>query len=216
MNKRRRFNLRAHIACLGMVGYGKDDPIADPVDPTEPTGGGGGTPPKKKDKPEPKKIELTAEDLEAKLAAARDEERTKLADERQKEKDDAARAEAEKRGEFETIAADEKNKRVAAERRAQLAEVNVQLRDHLAANHTEYLANAPDIMLHVASKLDADAKTADIRKAIADESTAFVARTPRGRVTPPPAPLPNRQNANPTTTKNGEGRVLFTGASAHF
>jgi hypothetical protein len=57
--------------------------------------------------------------------------------------------------------------------------VNVALRDHLADKHPDYLANAPDIMLHVEKHLAADAKPADVKKLIEEQSKAFADRTPR-------------------------------------
>jgi hypothetical protein len=142
-----------------------------------------------------------ADDTDAKIQAALAAAKTKwdadAAAAKKKADDDAAAEESKKKGEWEKVATkaqteakDAADKAAAAERRAQLAEVNVQLRDHLAEKHADYLANATDIMLHVSSKLAADAKPEAITKLIADEAKAFVERTPRvgAKQGTPPAP----------------------------
>lgn len=139
---------------------------------------------------DPKKIELTEDEIQARIDAAvkkRDDDAAK------KDADAKAKAEeeeAKKRGEFEKIAATAEEKRKAAEdkaaaseRRAQLAEVKGQLHDHLADKHPDYVRNATDIMLHVEKKLPADAKPDDIAKLIEEEAKSFVERTPRASST---------------------------------
>lgn len=143
-------------------------------------------PPKPSDPPQPKKIELTEDELNARIFAAAEAERKRLADERQREKEEAERKKAEEQGEYQKIAKQEEEKRTAAEqkaaaaeRRAQLAEVNIALRDHLAGDDARraYLNNAPDIMLHVEKALAADAKPEDVAKLIEKETAAFIQRT---------------------------------------
>jgi vacuolar-type H+-ATPase subunit E/Vma4 len=148
----------------------------------DPAGGGGGD--KKGDKGEQgDKITLTAAELQAKIEAAAADAVNRAneaaADKARKDKEAADAETARKNGEFEKLAEAEREKREAAERRAQLAEVNVALRDHLADKHPDYLANAPDIMLHVEKHLAADAKPADVKKLIEEQSKAFADRTPR-------------------------------------
>jgi hypothetical protein len=157
----------------------------------DPAGGGGGD--KKGDKggeQQGDKLSLTPAELQAKIEEAtakalRDAE-SKAGEKSRKEREAAEAEEAKKRGEWEELATKEQQKRTQAEeraaqaeRRAQLAEVNVALRDHLADKHPDYLANAPDIMLHVEKHLAPDAKPTDVAKVIADEAKAFADRTPR-------------------------------------
>lgn len=195
--------------------------------PDDPAGGAGGGAPKKEDPPAVTKIELTEDELKSKIDAALELERKKAATDRQKEKEEAERKKAEEQGEYQKVAETERGKReeaersaAAAERRAQLAEVNISLRDHLAAKHPDYQANAADIMLHVERKLAADAKPDDVKKVIEAEAKGFVERTPRARVTPPPPAPSGRRNAGGSQQlangENGNKRVGFTGAAARF
>lgn len=149
--------------------------------------------------PEPKRIELTEAEIEqrtkAAVEAALKAERDKAADEARKAKEAADAEEAKKRGEFEKLAQQEQAKRekaeqrvAEAERKALLADVSVQLRDHLAEKHPEYLTNAPDIFLHVKEKLEDDAEPDAIAKLIADEAKAFAERTGKAKAGPPAAP----------------------------
>lgn len=152
------------------------------------------TPPKaKKTKDEP--VDDT-DKVQAAVDAALSAEREKVKKEKEEAARKAAEDEAKKNGEFEKLADSERQARekaeqavAAAERRAQQAEVNIALRDHLATAHPDYASNAPDIMLHVAAKLTPDSKPDDIKKIITDEAKAFVERTPRAVVKgTPPAP----------------------------
>lgn len=180
---------------------------------------------KEKPAPEVKKIELSEDELQTRIDAALEKERETHAATAKREKEEAERKTAEEKGEYKTLAEKEKASREAsdaraaeAERRAQLAEVNVSLRDHLATKHPEYLANAADIMLHVKDKLAADAKPADVSKLIEAESKAFVDRTPRGRVAPPNPAASARPAAGGAKEKdgaNGEPRQI-TGMAARF
>jgi hypothetical protein len=199
------------------------DPATPPVEDPKP-------PKKPKPAPEPtgpKKLELSEDELQSRIDAAIEKEREKHQTAAQKEKDEADRKAAEEKGEFKTLAEKERAEReksdaraAEAERKAQLLEVNLSLRDHLAAKHPEYLANAADIMLHVKDKLAADAKPADITKLIEAEAKAFVERTPRGKVAPPP-PAPSGR-ASPGGAKDPEGANgkrqpgTITGMAARF
>lgn len=147
-----------------------------------PTGGGAGD--KKDDKKtDADKVTLTKAELKQQIEDALKAEREAAAETARKAKEaadaEALTAEAKKKGDYEALEKAANERTAAAERRAQLAEVNIELRDHLAKTHGDYLANAPDIMLHVQGKLAADAKTVDITKLIAEEAKAFVERTPR-------------------------------------
>lgn len=170
-------------------------------------GAGGGNNP-----PAPKKIELTEDELTARVTAATsaalEAERTRLANE-QAEKDrkaaeDKAKADGDLQKQIdlaEEKRSTEETKRKDAERRAKVAEVSVSLRDHLAADDERkpYLTNAPDIMLHVEKKLTVEMTDAQVEQLIADETTAFIARTapkkaPGGGV--PPGPSRNKLPSN--------------------
>jgi hypothetical protein len=155
------------------------------------------------------------------IAEAVKAERAKWEREQEQKEAEAAavreRAEAEKKGEWEKVANDEKSKREQADRRAQMAEVNVNLRDHLAEKHADYLPNAADIMLHIERKLAASAKPDDVRKLIEAEAEAFVKRTPRqvnkgGAGAPPPAGG-SRLNLSGRNPRKQGGRI-FNGNTA--
>jgi hypothetical protein len=133
---------------------------------------------------------IPEDEVQRRIDAARAEERQKLEEAKAKEKEEAERLEAEKRGEFEKLAAKEAEKREQAERErdeakrvAQVACVQVQLRDHLADKHPEYMSNAGDVMNEVAKRLTDDAKPEAVAKLIEEQAKAFVERTPRQKPT---------------------------------
>jgi membrane protein involved in colicin uptake len=191
-------------------------------------GGGGKDDPPPQPKPnEAPKLQLTEAELQQKIAdatnAALAAERKKREEADAKALEEGERKKAEEQGEYQKLAEADRAKREAAEqqrdeaiRRAQLAEVNIQLRDYLAADdRKQFLANAPDIMLHVEKELAPDAKSEDVAKLIEKKTAEFVARTapakagaqgapsggargklPAGQGAPAPKP---QQNGKPIT-----------------
>jgi hypothetical protein len=134
-----------------------------------------------------------------------------------KTQDERDAAEAKKRGEFEELYRKETDAREkaqekadAAERKAQLLEVGLSLRDYLAADETRkaYLPNAQDIMPHIERQLQPDAKADEVKQVIEREAKAFMERTGAkkpGTVGAPPAPprTPGRsaESGNPNTPR---------------
>lgn len=178
-------------------------------------GGGGGD-----DKPgDDGKLTLTQAELDQRIAAATEAaakaERDRAVADRQREKEEAERKKAEEQGEYQKVAQQEEAKRkeaearaAAAERRALLADVNVQLRDHLAATDAlkPFLGNAPDIMLHVEKKLGDDAKPDDIAKLIDAEAKSFAARTTAGKGAAGGAPAGGQRGKLPAGQHSPETR----------
>jgi hypothetical protein len=188
MNRRRVHSMIALAALTALAGM----PLYanKPGDPPADGGAGGGSgsggkPPET----QATKLELTEQELHertnAAVKSALDAERKKRDSDDAKTREEAERKKAEEQGEFQKIAAQADEKREKAEkdrddalRRAQLAEVNVQLRDYLAHDDRKaFLANAPDIMLHVEKELPADAKPEDVAKLIEKKTAEFIART---------------------------------------
>lgn len=175
-------------------------PFANVFEGDDDKGGGGGD--KGKKKTEPAKLELTEEELTARttsaVEAALKRERDAAAEAKKKVDDEAAAAKAKADGDLqkqielaETNRQKEADRAAAAERRAQISEVNIQLRDHLAGDkdRAAFLSNAVDIMGHIEKELKPDAKPDEIKKLIADQAKAFIDRSgPRRAGGPPPNP----------------------------
>lgn len=156
-------------------------------------GGGTGTPPpedkgkKGKKEPEPKqpeKVELTADELERKIAEARAQVKSEFEQQQANEKKAREEEDARKKGEFEKLYQAETGRvkelegELTAERIASKKErVALRLNRHLAANHKDYVENDVDILPHVA--FDADTKDEEIDKRIKAATDAFVKRTPK-------------------------------------
>jgi hypothetical protein len=173
------------------------------------------------DKSEEPKLTLTQAELDARIKAAREEERRKAEEAKKKEKETAEAEEARKRGEFEKLADQEKTKREAAEqerdrlnRENRMLKIERQLAAHLESTHKDYTANAADIMLHVEKKVSAETSDDDVKKIIAEESKAFVERTPRKLANGAPAANPRSRikpgtfagaGARRTESNNGDG-----------
>lgn len=150
----------------------------------------------KKEDSAPEKVELTPEELEAKLAEAR-ELALKEDREKRKQKEKEKRAEERKaRGEdeeeedpaevikaAEQRAAEAEQRAAEAEKKSLMADVNVKLRDYLTSdtNLKPYLGNAPDIILHIERALPKDATDQAIHRLIESHTKAFVERSKQGR-----------------------------------
>lgn len=115
-------------------------------------------------------------DLREQLAAAKPAKRKR----REAEEDDADEDEGDAdddEGEKARVAvAAAKQEATEANRRAQIAEVGVLLRDHLTEKYKEFVGNAKDIILHIEKDLPDNPKPAEIQRLIADHSRAFVER----------------------------------------
>lgn len=154
-------------------------------------------PPKKE---EPKKIELTAEELDAKIQAAvadRDKaHEKKLADDKAKADEEAAR----KRGEFEGIAKTEQTKREAAEFELKKRDVKDAVAEYLRANHKEYAASG--VEKYIMPQVEFDAKTPqdDIAKRVKSAADQYVKDNPRA-VGKGPTPPPGRSGGAPGTSE---------------
>lgn len=141
----------------------------------------------------PAKIELTEDELQARINAALTKEREKRAKDDAKAKEDADRKKAEQDGEFQKLAADAQAKREAAERERDAArldkrklEVKDRLRDYLAEKHPAYATAAKWVMPAVEFDLTTDDK--DIDKRIAAAADAYVKDNPRASGTGGGAP----------------------------
>lgn len=155
-------------------------------------GGGGGADKGKADdksaKDQPKKIELTEDELTQRIAAATEaalnKERETAAQKAQREKEEAEREKAEKDGEYQKLAEADRKRAEAAERdrdearlTAKRADVNIQLRDYLAEKHAEYVGVAKYIMPLVEFDLKTDAK--ELEKRISAAADQYVKDNPR-------------------------------------
>jgi hypothetical protein len=205
VNRNRSSILRnaAMCALMGNPLYANDPaPGAPPAAP----------PPKPND---PKKIELTEDEIEQRtqsaVNAALEKDRKKRETDAAKEKEERERKEAEEQGKYKELSdkADERRseaeeKAAAAERRAQLAEVNIELRDYLGSTDEllPYLPNAVDIMVHVEKKLAADAKAEDVTRIIKEEAKAFAERTGKVKKTGLPPEGPSRTPVRPPANPN--------------
>jgi hypothetical protein len=168
------------------------------VKPEEEPGGGGDV--------TPEKLELTPDELEAKLQEARD---AAIKDEREKRKQaekEKRRRERQERGEdeepeedpaeivrkAEARAATAEQERDEAKKTALLAKVENKLRAYLLDNFKEFVGNTLDIMLHIEKALDPNATEQAIVRLIESHSKAFVERTKAARTT----------NTNPVVTRS--------------
>lgn len=161
---------------------------------TDPPAGSGGAPPKT-DPPAPKKIELTEDELNTRIEAAKQSERD-AATKAKKTADDAAAAEeARKKGEFEKVANTEKEKRETAERENASLRIDIAIRDHLA---DEKLRDYAGCAKYIKPQIDV-AKASDPSK-LAEAITAaveqYVKDNPRSLAGKPPVP-PGRSGGAP-------------------
>jgi hypothetical protein len=141
-----------------------------------------------KTKDQPRKIELTEEELDARLKSHAEalliKEREAAAKKAQAEKDEAERIKAEKDGEFKTLAEKDRQARERAEQERDAAKLDTrrlavkdQLRDYLAEKHPAHATAAKWIM----PAIDFDLKTedAEIGKRIAKAADEYVKDNPR-------------------------------------
>ncbi len=137
---------------------------------------------------QPKKIELTEDELNAKITAAAEaaanRERDAAAKKAKAEKDAEEEKRAKEQGEFKTLAEKADEKRQAAERERDAArldkrrlEVKDRLRDYLAEKHPAYVAVAKYITPLIEFDLTTDEK--DIDKRISAAADSYVKDNPR-------------------------------------
>lgn len=168
---RKRALSRIHAAIQDALGHAYN------ADPAGAGGGGGGNPPvdppKKPD--EPKKLELTEEELQSRIKSALDDQQKKADQKAQKEREDAERKAAEEQGKFKELADKERaeKERLAAENRT--LRVSSALRDHLAEKHPEYVGTAKYILPLVPADADGD----ELAKAIESAAEQYVKDNPR-------------------------------------
>jgi hypothetical protein len=160
----------------------------------KPEGEGGGAaapekkPGEKKPDDQPRKIEMTEEELDARLKSHAEmlltKERDAAAKKAQADKDEAERIKAEKDGEFKTLAEKDRQAREKAEQERDAAKLDTrrlavkdQLRDYLAEKHPAHATAAKWIM----PAIDFDLKTedAEIGKRIAKAADEYVKDNPR-------------------------------------
>lgn len=143
---------------------------------------------KKDEAAQPKKIELTEDELNERVSSAVKaavQKRDAEADAKsKKDREEADRKKAEEQGEFKKLADAEREKREAADRERDAArldkrklEVKDRLRDYLAEKHPAYAAAAKWMMPAVEFDLATDDK--DIDKRIAAAADAYVKDNPR-------------------------------------
>jgi hypothetical protein len=138
---------------------------------------------------EPKKIELTEADLDARTKAAVESalksERDKSAATAQADKEERERKEQEAQGKFKEMAEAAEAKRVKAEQERDTSRLELRreqlsnkLRRHVAENHAEYVSVADEWML---PKLTVTAETTDEKadKQIGEIVAAYVKANPR-------------------------------------
>jgi hypothetical protein len=166
---------------------------------------------KQQDKPAPKYTDDDVQQrIDAALKAERDEAK-RLAD---KDKTERERKEAEKRGEFETVATQEKEARITAERERDEArvaargkDVDILLRDHLADKHPDYITAAKWIRPAIA--FDATTKDDTLTKRIEEAAESYVKDNPRstkGGAAPAPTTAAGIRSANlPPKTDDARG-----------
>jgi hypothetical protein len=157
-------------------------------DPANPQGGGGAPPaPTKPDDKGPKKIELTEDELNAKVEAALTAERQKADAAAKRKADEDKRKADEEQGKWKELADTEKtrNAELAAENRT--LKTRIALGDHLAAKHPDYVARAKYIL----PLIPADTADDGLAKAVEDAAAEFVTANPtqpKGSAGAPPAP----------------------------
>lgn len=185
-------NARA-LRMIGLAALAGLHPI---YNTTDDKGGGGGADDKtatddkgkkgkkEAEKKEPEKVELTADELERKIADAKASAKADFDAEREKEKKTREEEDARKKGEFEKLYQAETGRVKELERdlatsklEARKKDVAIRLNRHLAADHKDYIENDVDILPHVA--FDADTKDDEIDKRIKAATDAFVKRTPK-------------------------------------
>lgn len=148
--------------------------------------GGNSHPPPENPPAEPKKIELTEEELQARIEAAVKKERDRAAaaaeEERKKREAEAAR----KAGEFEKLYNAEVEARKAeqqareqAELRARRAEVYNRLASYLSEKHPEYTAAAK--YMQPLLEITADTSDDDVEKQIKTVVEQYVKDNPRAK-----------------------------------
>jgi hypothetical protein len=175
-------------ALAGLRQYHAAEP--DPANP--PAGGGGGAKP-----PEPKKLELTEEELAQRVASALKAERDKDAEAARKKQEEADRKKAEEEGKWKELADAEKAKsaELAAENRR--LRITNDLRDYLATKHPEYAGVAKYIL----PQIPADTKDADLKAAIEKAAADYVKDNPRETKGSAAPAAPGRTTAKPNNGK---------------
>lgn len=183
---RRRALARIHNAIQAGIGYAYNDGGEG--------AGGGGTKPEAKPEAKPVAVAvpvtlgLTQADLDQRIADALADQQRKADDKAAKEKGDREAEEARKRGEFETVANQEKTKREAAEARVKSLELDKALRDHLAEHKPEY-AKAAGLISKIVDAGEADTDKA-VKAAVAEYEKSLPEK-PRGSAAVPATPRVN-------------------------
>lgn len=176
--------------------------------------------PKPGDKPEPKKVELTEDELQARMTAAVEADRQKREKADAKEKADREAEEAKKRGEFEKVAEQEKARADAAEAKLRRRELQDAVRAHLKKDHAGYEDNDVDVLAHVMANLAPDADEAITKRVIGEQARAFVERTPKAKANVPPPSSRDRIEPNqpvpPKKTNGHMNRMAATGPAMNF
>lgn len=141
-------------------------------------------PKKSKKKEEATEPKFTDSDLEQAVSKALEKERAKAASDAEKTRKEQEDAAARKQGEFQklyesetarvkALEASQAELRVSIKRK----DVEIGLRDHLVANHKDYLANAKYILPLL--KFDADTTDDDLQKQIKSVVSEYVKDNPR-------------------------------------
>jgi hypothetical protein len=189
-NPSRRRSAARLLSLAAVAGLGHVYNTApDPANPPAGGGGGGGAPPKANKPPEdqPKKLELTEEEIESRINARLDAERRKAEDKVKREREEADRKAAEEQGKFKELADAERAKREAAEAENRTLKTRIALGDHLAAKHPEYVGRAKYIL----PLIPADTADDQLAKAVETAAAEFVKDNPvqpKGSAGAPPSP----------------------------
>jgi hypothetical protein len=193
-------------------------------------GAGGGTAidDKGKAKAEAKKIELTEDELTARISAATEAAVKKAkddaaADAKKKADADAAKL-AKEQGDFKKLYDGEVELKKVAERErdearaaARAKDIEIALGRYLAKNHKDYVDAAEWIRPHV--KVEADADEATVEKAIKDTVDQYVKANPRTPAPPKPgasAAVTNLKNAPARTAAEPPPRRPYSTIHSRF
>jgi hypothetical protein len=186
------------------------------TDPANPGNGGGGAPPAPATPPakDPKKIELTDDELQAKIDAAVKSQQDKADAAAKKKQDEADRKAAEEQGKWKELSETEqkRNAELAAENRT--LKTRIALGDHLAAKHPEYVARAKYIL----PLIPGDVADDGLAKAVEDAAAEFVKDNPiqaKGAAGAPAAAREgNRQQGGQGKANGNSHANRFTSSTA--
>jgi hypothetical protein len=187
------------------------------TDPANPQGGGGGTtsPPAKPEDKGPKKIELTDDELQAKIDAALTAERQKADAAAKRKADEDKRKADEEQGKWKELSETEqkRNAELAAENRT--LKTRIALGDHLASKHPDYVARAKYILPLIPGDVTDDG----LAKAVEDAAAEFVTANPtqpKGSAGAPPAPRGGNVKPGGTQVKPTDNRPRFSTLNANI